>query len=30
MKKIMIMLAMLTMTLAANAQFEKGKKFVSA
>lgn len=30
MKKIMIMLAMLTMTLAANAQFEKGKKYVGA
>ena len=30
MKKIMIALAMLTMTLAANAQFEKGKKYISA
>lgn len=30
MKKIMIVLAMLTMTLAANAQFEKGKKYIGA
>lgn len=30
MKKIMIMLAMLTMTLAANAQFEQGKKYIGA
>lgn len=30
MKKIMVMLAMLTMTLAANAQFEKGKKYIGA
>lgn len=30
MKKMMVMLAMLTMTLAANAQFEKGKKYVAA
>ena len=30
MKKIMIMLAMLTMTLAANAQFEKEKKYIGA
>lgn len=30
MRKIMIMLAMLTMTLAANAQFEKGTKYIGA
>lgn len=30
MKKFFVMLAMLTMTLAANAQFEKGKTFIGA
>lgn len=30
MKKLFVMLAMLTMTLAANAQFEKGKTYVAA
>lgn len=30
MKKVLIMLAMLTMTIAANAQFEKGKTFLGA
>ena len=30
MKKIFVMLAMLMMTLVANAQFEKGKHYLSA
>ena len=30
MKKIFVMLAMLMMTLVANAQFEKGKNYLSA